>query len=95
MTYGVLNGVSQGTRQLVYRTVWAQFYGRAHLGAIQSIQNSIGVLATGCGPLSMAVLRGWAGSYPPVLLGTAAVGVGLAALALALLRPPAAPRARG
>lgn len=93
--YGALNGAAQAMRQMVYRTAPAKFYGRKNLGAIQSIQNSIGVVATGVGPISMAVLRSWSGEhgFAPILFGTAGCSIVLAGFSLVLLVPPTPPAA--
>lgn len=93
--YGAVMGVSQAMRQMTFRTAPAQFYGRKNLGAIQSIQNSVGVVATGVGPVSMAVLRSWSGEhgFAPILYGTAACSVLLACFSLVLLVPPNPPAA--
>ena len=82
-----------GVKQMVYRTVWAQFYGRAHLGAIHGISNTVGVVSTGAGPLAFTVARFYAGDFRSILLANAAAAVVLAAWSLTMLRQPSRPPA--
>jgi sugar phosphate permease len=91
--YGVCNGMQLGVKQMVYRTVWAQFYGRAHLGAIHGISNTVGVVSTGAGPLAFTVARFYAGDFRSILLANAAAAVVLAAWSLTMLRQPSRPPA--
>ncbi len=42
---------------------WADYFGRAHFGAIRSVALSAQVVAQAAGPLASGALRDWTGSY--------------------------------
>ena len=51
--------------------VFANFYGRAHLGAISGVVSSMVVLGSALGPMPFGVTRETSGSYVPALVGSA------------------------
>ena len=92
----ILFGLNFGSVWCVKMTVsgmiYADFYGRASLGAIQSVDVTWHMVGTATGPLIAAFLREYYGSFPPVYLTLMLLPLLSGTLAL-FLRPP--PRRRG
>ncbi len=68
---------------------WADYFGRAHFGAIRSVALSAQVMAQAAGPLTSGALRDWTGSYQLSLSLFAALA-GLSVVAALVSRRPAA-----
>jgi sugar phosphate permease len=66
---------------------WADYFGRAHFGAIRSVALSAQVVAQASGPLISGALRDWTGDYQLSLTLFAALG-GLSVLAALAARRP-------
>jgi sugar phosphate permease len=62
---------------------WADYFGRAHFGAIRGIALSAQVLAQAAGPLLSGALRDWSGGYQLAL--ECFLGLALASVVVALL----------
>ena len=62
---------------------WADYFGRAHFGAIRGIALSAQVMAQAAGPLLSGILRDWSGSYRLSL--ECFLALALASIAVALL----------
>jgi MFS transporter, OFA family, oxalate/formate antiporter len=86
LVYGALLGATMGIKGGVQGSVYAYYFGRAHLGTIMSTASTVGVVGTAVGPLLFALTQAATGSYHPVLLGSAGAAVLLAGVA-ASLRP--------
>lgn len=92
-TYAVLGGLGMGGAISLSRMVWAEYYGRRSVGAIQGLVMPVQMSGNAFGPL----LAGWAfdvsGSYLQVftLLGA---GYVLAAICAVLARPVKSPGCR-
>lgn len=72
------------------QVAFADYFGRAHFGAIRALALPVQVVGQAAGPLVAGVLYDVTGSYQTPMLVFATLG-GLAALAGALARPPAEP----
>ncbi len=59
--------LSQGAFGAVVGTVWARYFGRAHLGAISGFNMSSMVLASACGPIAFSLSYDLLGGYRPIL----------------------------
>ncbi len=57
--YMVLAGLNVGVSLTATSALWAELYGVLHLGAIRSLVQSAGVLATALGPVAMGLLVDW------------------------------------
>jgi MFS family permease len=75
--YGVVMGVSGGIVTVVFFSVWAQVYGRNHLGKIQGCAQMMTVFASAVGPLLLAKTLERTGSYDLVFYGLSFVVAGL------------------
>jgi len=82
-TIGVMN-VAWGASSAV---VWAEYFGREHLGAIGGAGMSIAIGGSALGPMVMGVARDLMGSYIPLFNLIAFLPLALAVASL-LARPP-------
>lgn len=84
--FAVAWGVAQGFLNVPMGVIWPNYFGRKHLGSIQSVTTTAMVIGSALGPIPF----GWAfdrfGSYDAMLL--ASVAVWLIGAVLALLAPP-------
>jgi sugar phosphate permease len=78
LAYGVLMGVNNGLMQTVGGVIWANYFGRKHLGSIAGLAGSFGTIGSALGPLPLGLARDLLGTY------NLALWIG-AALPLALL----------
>ncbi len=71
--YAMAMGVAGGVVTVVFFSVWAQVFGRTHLGRIQGIAQTMTVLASAVGPVLLARTLAGSGTYRPVFLALAAL----------------------
>ena len=71
LLYGCLLGTVQGMNGAISASVYAYYFGRAHIGAIKGFSTTITVAGTALGPFVVAVGFETFGSYTPILLLTA------------------------
>ena len=86
--FSVVMGLTGGFVIVIFFSVWAQVFGRAHLGRIVGTAQMMTVLASAVGPLLLAQCHAATGSYAAVFYSLAAV-VALLALAALWVRLPA------
>jgi MFS transporter, OFA family, oxalate/formate antiporter len=65
--YGVVLGLSQGTRNAISASAYAHYFGRRHIGAIKGLATTINVGGTSVGPLLFALGMDLFGGYGAVL----------------------------
>lgn len=70
--YAIAIGGSGGVITVVFFSIWAQMFGRSHLGKIQGAAQICSVLASAAGPLLLAECRQSFGSYTPFFYGVSA-----------------------
>jgi hypothetical protein len=85
--YAVAMGVSGTTTTVLFFTIWAQAYGRKHLGQIQSVAQMLTVLASALGPKLFAESFEACGTYAPVFRWLAMAVLVLSAVSL-IVRVP-------
>jgi MFS family permease len=87
--FAVVMGIAGGFVIVIFFSVWADVFGRGHLGRIVGTAQMLTVLASAVGPLLLAQCHALTGSYAAVFYTLAAV---VAALGLAawIVRLPAA-----
>ena len=78
--FAVVMGLAGGFVIVLFFTVWARVFGRAHLGRIQGSAQMLTVVASAVGPLLLAKCQAWTGSYAAIFYALAAI---VAALAIA------------
>ena len=80
VTYAVAMGCAGGMVTVLFFTIWAQLFGRTHLGRIQGIAQMMTVFASAVGPRVLADVKTRTGSYLPAIfyLGVLAFIVAIA-----------------
>lgn len=91
--YTLTLGSVAGTQSVIGGVIWAHYYGRTGLGAVQGTAATITISAAALGPLPLAALQGITGTYTLGLLTLAGLPV-LSAIILACYRPSAPPSTR-
>lgn len=67
LTYGFCLGATAGLFRTVSGVVWADLFGRAHLGAISGLATTILVAGSALGPLPLGYAKDMLGSYSSAL----------------------------
>ena len=80
--YAIALGASSGAVRVVTASLLPQWFGTAHIGSIQGVQNFVGVGASALGPVVLAVAERGFGSYPPAVLAIGLVAVGAMVFAM-------------
>ena len=78
---------------LVISVVYANYFGRRHLGSIGGLAATIGIAGSALGPMPLGIARDLLGSYSTVLIGFAALPLVLGIACLLFCRPPGEPPA--
>lgn len=81
MLYGSLLGLMQGMNTALQAGVYAYYFGRQHLGAINGLATTIAVAGTAFGPVLLAFGFEQFGSYTAVLLLSTIPPLGIALIA--------------
>ena len=89
--FGVAMGLQGGIEMLVISVVYANYFGRQHLGSIAGLAATIGVAGSALGPMPLGIARDLLGSYSTVLIGFAALPFALGIACLLFCRPPGEP----
>lgn len=85
--YAVIFGVNTAANMTFFGYMWAQYFGRKHLGSIQGAGQAIGVIGASIGPLPLAISFDYFGAYDDALHLLAIIPLACAALALFLPAP--------
>jgi MFS family permease len=87
LAYAVMSGLALGGSFTLEVVIWADYYGRKSLGAIQGFTMPFIYIGTALGPVVAGLSYDLAGSYQ-VAFGTFLVGYLVAAAMLVAARPP-------
>ena len=85
--YGVLLGTTTGLMGIVGSVIWADYYGREHLGSITGVTSMIMIVGSSLGPMPMGIARDLLGSYTTTLNIAAIFPFLLGMLSLFVRRP--------
>jgi MFS family permease len=85
--YAVAMGIAGGVVTVVFFSVWAQVFGRRHLGRIQGCAQMMTVIASAAGPLLLAKNLERTGSYEAIFFALSTL-VGLLGIGSWLVRLP-------
>lgn len=88
---GAMKGLCGAGLTTCQGVVYAKYFGRAHLGAISSIDKVGMVAGSAFGPLLFGVARTWLGDWPLFLRGLCLLPLGLCVVNLLFLRAPIPP----
>ncbi len=87
LVYAVVFGLANAVSMTYYTFMWPRYFGRTHLGSIQGVGQTIGVVGASLGPLPLGLSKDLFESYDPMLLALAAVPVSVAVAAVWLRAP--------
>ncbi|MBX2822516.1 MAG: MFS transporter [Rhodothermaceae bacterium] len=71
--FGILLGAVSGLYRIIMSVLWANYFGRLHLGSITGVAQTIAVGGSALGPLPLGLARDWFGNYEAVLLWCIAI----------------------
>ena len=87
--YAVVLGTGSGVQRIVQSVIWAHYYGRRGLGRVQGSATAIMIMMSAIGPLPLAAMEGFAGSYGPGIALMAVLPVlSILGVLLVRARPP-------
>ena len=87
IVYSLALGASNGISGTVSSVVWADYFGREHLGSIAGLAATLSRVASALGPLPLALAFDSSGTYAGILRIEAVIPLALAALNL-VVKPP-------
>jgi cyanate permease len=67
--------------------MYANYFGRKHIGSVQGTGQMIGVIGASLGPLPLGYALDTFGSFQPMLLGLAGLPIAMAVIVLFLRAP--------
>ncbi len=85
--YGILLGTAGGLMGIVSSVIWADYYGREHLGSITGVASMVLILGSALGPMPLGIARDMLGSYNLALNISAVFPFVLGVLSLFVRRP--------
>jgi len=85
--YGIVMGFSTGVTGVVGSVIWADYFGRRHLGSISGLATSISRISSALGPLPLALAFDLSGGYGTALKIEMVIPLALAGLNL-FVKPP-------
>lgn len=86
VVYAAILGASGGVQSVISGVTWAHYYGREGLGKVQGSAMMVSISAAALGPLPLAALQGWSGSYTVGVIAMA--GMVAASLAMVAAHTP-------
>lgn len=86
LAFGVIRGMFAGFEAITGSVVWANYFGRQHLGSIRGVTMTVTVVASALGPILFGVAYDVFGGYNQVLL--LMILFPLLGILAALLSPP-------
>ena len=89
--YAIAMGIAGGVVTVVFFSVWAQVFGRSHLGRIQGCAQMMTVLASATGPVLLARTLERTGSYASIFFLLAAIVACLGVASWTVRLPSRAP----
>ena len=89
--YAFVFGVANAGIHVNVSYLWADYFGRRHLGSVQGAGQTVLIVGASLGPLPFSLSLDLAGGYSAALLGSAALGVLVAMVAAGFLRRPRQP----
>ena len=91
IAYAIVFGLAGAFVQVNVGYLWADYFGRRHLGSIQGTGQTILIIGASLGPLPFSLSFDFTGDYSAVLIGSAALTALFAVAAAVLLRYPRRP----
>ena len=91
IVYAVVFGLSNASMHVNVGYLWADYFGRRHLGSIQGTGQTVLIVGASLGPLPFSLSLDYAGNYSIALIGSAVLCVLVALAAALFLRYPRPP----
>ena len=91
IAYAVVFGLANASMHVNVGYLWADYFGRRHLGSIQGTGQTILIIGASLGPLPFSLSLDLTGNYSAALAGSAALCVLVALAAALFLRYPRQP----
>ena len=91
IVYAVVFGLAGASVQVNVGYLWADYFGRRHLGSIQGTGQTALIVGASFGPLPFSLSLDVTGDYSAALIGAAIVSVLVAIAAAVFLRHPRRP----
>ncbi len=85
--YGIVLGMTGGLAMTVGNVIWANYFGRRHLGSITGVTYAIGVIGSALGPMPFGVARDLLGNYNLTLMVSAVLSLLLGVVSLFARKP--------
>ncbi len=90
-SFGACMGIQLGIEMLVASVVYANYFGRRHLGSIVGFASTLLVASSALGPMPIGIARDLLGNYTSVLYGLAIIPFFLALACIFFCHPPGTP----
>ncbi len=71
--YGIVMGATTGFYRVIMSVVWANYFGRLHLGSIMGLAQTFAIAGSALGPMPFGIARDLLGNYEAVLLWSALI----------------------
>jgi MFS family permease len=94
LVLGVLRGATLGLFRTIGSNVWAQYYGRKHLGSITGVFLATQTLGAALGPMPLGLARDVLGAFGPALRAGACLSLLMSLACLFITRPGLEPPRR-
>ena len=91
ITYAIVFGLANASMHVNVGYLWADYFGRRHLGSIQGSGQTVLIVGASLGPLPFSLSLDFTGDYSAALMGSAVLAVLVALAAAAFLRYPRQP----
>ena len=91
IAYAVVFGLANASMHVNVGYLWADYFGRRHLGSIQGTGQTCLIVGASLGPLPFSLSLDLTGNYSAALMGSAVLSVLLALVAALFLRYPRPP----
>jgi MFS family permease len=91
IAYAVVFGLANASMHVNVGYLWADYFGRRHLGSIQGTGQTCLIVGASLGPLPFSLSLDLTGDYSAALTGSAVLSVLLALVAALFLRYPRQP----
>lgn len=87
VAFAIAWGIAQGFMNIPLRAIWPEYYGRQHLGSINSITTAVMVIGSALGPIPFGLMFDRLGSYDLVIVISMAIWIVGALLAFLSPQP--------
>ena len=91
IAYAIVFGLASASVQANVGYLWADYFGRRHLGSIQGTGQTVLIVGASLGPLPFSLSLDFTGDYSAALIGSAVLTAVVAVAAALLLRYPRQP----